>query len=236
MNTHQATYQRWVKWTVMLAVGALSGSMLSRPVCATSTGLNNIPTADTPPHRTIVFQSFANVRDETLDDYFAGFKTGLEFDLHRIEWGLDGRMGEGGEEVVVLQGKYAVQPWDNLPALALGAANIAVTSDDRDEAGQAFKFILGTHDFGWVRGHAGFGFQHQNDAAFFGFDKTITFLDRDLMLRTDFIQIDGGNQWLASGGFIYFLHKHVAVESWVSQPLEHGEPTFTLKLNLIFGF
>src|SRR5687768_11014827 len=46
-------------------------------VFATSTGLNNIPTADTPPDRTIVFQGFTNLGDERRPEYIAGFKMGL---------------------------------------------------------------------------------------------------------------------------------------------------------------
>ncbi|MEE9212291.1 MAG: hypothetical protein V3U29_06525 [Phycisphaeraceae bacterium] len=203
---------------------------------ATSTGLNNIPTADTPGHRQIVFQGFVNLTDEKQADLFIGFKTGLQFSEHRFEFGADGRLGEGEPSAVVFQAKYAIQPWEDLPAFAIGAANIAVTPTDRDKVGQAFKFGVISHDFGWFRAHAGYGLQQNNNAAFFGLDKTIQVFERDMMLRFDLIQIDDEEQWLGSAGFIYFLHKHVAVESWISQPFEHGEPTFTLKLNLIFEF
>lgn len=206
------------------------------PVSATPTGLNNIPTADTPPDRTIVFQGFTNVTDEEQADFFAGFKMGLRPWGQLIEWGLDGRLGENDPRVAVFQAKYAVQIWESLPTFAVGAANIAVTPADRDKVGQAFKFLVGTQDFGWFRAHGGYGFQQQNNAAFFGFDKTVPLFGRDLMLRTDFIQIDDADQWLGSGGFIYFLHKNIAVEQWISVPFEHGEPTFTVKLNLIFEF
>ena len=205
-------------------------------VSATSTGLNNIPTADTPPDRTVVIQTFTNLRDEQQADFVAGFKMGLRPLDQRLEWGLDGRLGENDTGPAVFQVKYALQPWEKLPTFAVGAANIAVTSDDREEVGQAFKFLVVTHDFDLFRAHAGFGFQHENDAVFFGLDKTIEVFGRDLMLRSDFIQIDGADQWLGSGGFIYFLHENFAVESWMSVPFESGEPIFTLKLNFIFEF
>lgn len=203
---------------------------------ASSTGLNNIPTADTPGHREIVFQGFVTLADENPDDHFAGFKTGLRFSEHRFEWGLDTRLGDSDPRVPVFQVKYAVQPWETLPVVAVGATNMAVTPGDRDKVGQPFKFLVITKDFGWFRGHAGYGLQQNNNAAFFGLDKTVPLFDRDLMLRTDVIQIEDEGQWLGSGGFIYFLNEHMAVESWISQPFDHGDASYTLKLNLIFRY
>ncbi len=181
-------------------------------------------------------QAFTNQVEDQQADYVVGMKMGLRLSDHRFEWGIDGRLGEGEPEAVVFQVKYAVQPWEKLPTFALGAANIAVTSEDRNEVGQAFKFGVLTQDFGAFRGHVGYGFQQNNDAAFFGLDTTIPVLGRDLMLRTDLIQIQNRDQWLGSVGFIYSLHEHVAVESWVAQPFESGKTAFTLKLNLIFEF
>ena len=203
---------------------------------ATSTGLNNIPTVDTPPDRTLVIQAFDNLGDDRRPDYVAGFKMGLRPWGQRFEWGLDGRLGSGDEGPAVFQVKYAVQPWEKLPTVALGAANIAVTEDDRRRAGQAFKFPVLTQDFQWLRAHAGFGFQRDNNAAFFGLDKTLKVLERDLMLRSDVIQIQDQQQWMGSAGFIYFVHQNFAVESWVSQPFDHGKSVFTNKLNLIWKF
>lgn len=212
-------------------------------VAATPTGLNNIPTADTPPDRTVVLQAFTNMREGQMDDYVVGFKMGLEpldvglhpFD-HQLEWGIDKRVGEGGSAPAVFQFKYAVQPYEQWPTLAIGAANIGVSSDNRRKVGQPFTYVVATHDFGWCRGHAGYGFQQKNDAAFFGLDKTIQVCERDLMLRTDVIQIDDQDQWLGSMGFIYSLLDNVAVESWVSVPFEHGKTVFTIKLNLVIEF
>ncbi len=214
----------------------------STPTLATSTGLNNIPTADTPGNRELVFQSFVNIHDERHDDWFLGFNGGLRPGSLSFEYGADGRIGEGDSQPAVLQFKVAValselfESDQNLPMGALGVANLAITSSDRDEVGQPAIFPVLTHDFGWFRGHAGYQFQNDNETAFFGFDKTIELFDRDLMLRTDFIQIDDRDQWLGSAGFIYFIHEHLALESWASFPFDHGEPTFTLKLNLSFTF
>jgi hypothetical protein len=223
-------------------LGAGLAITASAPVFATSTGLNNIPTADTPGDRELVFQSFVNIRDERHDDYFLGFKGGLRPWKVRFEYGADGRIGEGTSQPAVLQFKFAValselfEYEQELPMVAVGVVNLGLTSDDRDEVGQPATFPVVTQDFGWFRAHAGYLFQHNNNAAFFGFDKTIELFERDLMLRTDFIQIEDGAQWLGSAGFIYFIHEHFALESWASIPFEHGEPTFTLKMNVIFSF
>ena len=61
-------------------------------------------------------------------------------------------------------------------------------------------------------------------------------LERDLVLRTDAIQIQDESQWLGSFGFLYAIDKHVVLESWVSQPFDHGDPIFTVKLNFVFVF
>ena len=213
-------------------VGLFFVSMPVSSAFATPTGLNNIPTADTPPDRTFVFQSFANFGKDRQVDYVAGFKMGLRPWDQRFELGLDGRFGEAEGQQPVLQFKYALQGSEDLPVIAGGVANLAMRSKDRQDVGHVFSFAVLSHDLGWLRGHAGYGFQHNNDAAFFGFDKTVQFLERDLMLRSDFIQIDDQDQWLGSAGVIYFMHENLALESWMSQPLDQGEPFFTLKLNL----
>jgi hypothetical protein len=189
-----------------------------------------------------VFQAFANLRDDRPDDYWIGVKGGLRPWDQRFEYGLDGRLGEGDPSAAVLQLKYALafkellKSEHNLPLAAVGVANLALTSQDRDRMGQPATYLVVTQDFGWFRGHGGYQFQHQNDAGFFGLDKTFDLFDRDFQFRTDFTQIDDQDQWLGSAGFIYFLHEHIALESWASVPFDHGKTTFTIKLDLIFTF
>lgn len=189
-----------------------------------------------------MFQAFANIRNERHDDYWIGFKGGLRPWDQRFEYGLDGRLGESDPSAAVLQFKYAVsfaellKSEDNLPLAAVGVANLALTSQDRDRMGQPATYLVVTQDFEWFRGHGGYQFQHDNDAAFFGFDKTFDFFDRDFQFRTDFTQIDDQDQWLGSVGFVYFLHEHFALESWASIPFDHGKTVFTIKLDVIFSF
>ena len=215
--------------------GLLVLSLAPGPALASSTGLNNIPTADTPPFSTIVLQSWLTLGDDRDAAYVSGFKMALPLFDRPFELGLDKQWGD--EDVpAVLQFKYALALGEDLPTLGLGMTNVGFSSGDRDDAGQPFKFGVLTHDFGSFRAHAGYGFQQGNDAAFFGFDKTIELFERDLMLRTDFTQIDDQEQWMGSAGFIYFIDEHWAFESWVSQPFDDGDPYFTMKVNFAIPF
>ena len=225
------------KQLVLCAALALTaGSTL--PLLASSTGLNNIPTADTPPHRIGVFQWYSTFNTEGRPDHTGGFKFGLQpfGPPHRFEGGFDSHLAPGNSGPVTFQVKYAVQPWEKLPTLGIGSLNLALTGEDRDRTGQPFSFAVLTHDFKLLRAHAGYGLQHDGDAAFFGLDKTVKLFNRDLMLRSDIIQIDDASQWLGSLGGIYFFHKNWALESWVSQPTDHGGTRFTIKLNFILKF
>jgi hypothetical protein len=225
--------------TVLLALLGLAVS--TGGALATSTGLNNIPTADTPPDRTLVFQQYNTFGGGRKPDSSAGLKMGLrpfpeKYDWNHFEWGADFHLAPGQSGPVVFQGKYALQPWENLPTLGLGATNLAITGDDRDRVGQPYSFAVLTQDFRWLRATFGYGLQVKNDGGFFGLDKTVPLFRRDLMLRTDIIQIENERQWLGSVGFLYLLHKSWALESWVSQPTEHGQTSFTIKLNGILEF
>jgi hypothetical protein len=212
------------------------------PALATPTGLNNIPTADTPGDREVVLQAFANFREKRHDGWWIGLKGGLRPWNQRFEYGIDARLGEGDPKAAVLQFKYAVafsellKSEQTLPVAAVGVANLALTSAQRDQIGQPATYLVATQDLDWFRATVGYQFQHNNDAGFFGFDKTFELFDRDIQFRTDFTQINDQDQWLGSVGFIYFIHDHFALESWVSVPFEHGPSIFTIKLDVIFSF
>lgn len=205
---------------------------------ASPSGLNNIPTADTAGHREGVIQWYSTFDDSSGEDHVAGFKTGFQpfGPDYRFEVGFDSHIAPGDAGPFVVQGKCAFQPWEGLPAFAIGTANLGLTSGDRADAGQAFSYAVMTHDFGHFRAHLGYGVQHNNDTLLIGLDKTVTLFERDFMLRADLRQIDDQDRWLASAGFLYKLHNNIALESWVSQPTEHGPTSLTLKLNFIFQF
>lgn len=217
---------------------------------ASPTGLNNIVTADTPGHRQIVFQAFAVTDADDVNEFFAAFKGGLDLSEFgwapmRFEYGVDGRLGEAGAGPTVAQFKLATDPsaWRNevapldwAPMIAVGLSNLAFTTGDRRDAGQPNPYIVASKDIGVFRAHAGFGFASDNHAAFFGVDRGFDVGSTRLTPRFDITQIDDQDQWLGSAGFIWKLTKHIAVESWVSQPFDDGDTTFTLKFNIGYGF
>lgn len=206
-------------------------------VLATSSGLNNIPTADTPPDKTAVIQTFSTFGSGRGPDHSAGLKMGFDlWEGHAFEWGIDGRFAPDPIGPAVFQLKYALQPWEKLPRLGIGAVNIATTRGDRARVGEPYKFAVLTHDFGLLRAHAGYGFADHNNAGFLGIDKTFPLFHRDLTLRADAIQIRDESDWLTSLGFLYSLHRNVALESWVSQPVDTGKASFVIKLNFVIPF
>ena len=60
--------------------------------------------------------------------------------------------------------------------------------------------------------------------------------DRDLMLRSDAIQIDRQHNWAASIGGLYAFHKYFVFETWMTHPIHDLPPSFTVKFNLVIPF
>lgn len=204
---------------------------------ATSVGLNNIPTTDTPPDQTAVFQAFSTFGSGRAPAHVTGVTTGFElWENHRFEIGLDGKIGPDPIGPAVFQLKYALQPWEKLPTLALGAVNIATTRGDRTNIGEPYKFAVLTHDFDLFRLHAGYGFKDHGNAGFFGIDRKFPLFERDLIVRADAIQIRDESDWLTSVGFLYVAHPRVILESWMSQPVDTGKASFVVKLNFVVPF
>ncbi len=218
-------------------------SLLALPLAALASpsGLNNIPTADTAPDLTPVIQTYTTFGADRKPDHTAGMKIGFgPWDKaafnSRFEAGIDGHFAPGSAGPAVFQAKYSVQPWEDGPAMSLGSANLAVTDGDRARGGQPFSYAVLTHDFKHFRLHGGYGLQYRGNSALLGIDKTFKVFDRDLMLRSDVVQIQDRRQWLASAGFLYAINKWLVWESWASFPTQTGKPMFTLKLNFILDW
>jgi hypothetical protein len=95
--------------------------------------------------------------------------------------------------------------------------------------------VIGTS--GFLRVHFGGTGQDNNEGFFGGIDKTFSFLDRDLTLRSDIIQANDQHDTTTSVGFIYNLGNNFLLESWMSLPSESGkEDVFTVKLNYVIKF
>jgi len=228
-------------WMQLASGIALALALATSTAVASPTGLNNIPTADTPGDHQIVFQAYYTTDADRAHDLWLAFKGGLHFELAsdavlRFEYGLDGRVADEGAGPTVAQFKLAGDIGEGLPSLAFGAANIAFTDSDREDAGQVFPYGVISQGLGVLRLHAGYGFASDNKAAFFGLDRSFDLGRTRLTPRFDITQIDDRDQWLGSAGFIWELTKNIAVEAWVSQPFDAGETTLTLKLDIGFSF
>ncbi len=220
-----------------LRILALFAFFSASSVFATPSGLNSIPTADTTPQGTVVLQAFTNFGSDNDTDLTLGFKTGLDLWGQKFEIGADSHITPGNGGPVVLQFKYQTpQLWEGAH-LGVGIANLALGNDFRNRAGDPFYYAVLSQDIaGLFRAHAGYGFQAHGNSVLLGLDKTLKVYDRELVLRTDAVQIQDQGQWMGSVGFLYALHKNFVFESWASQPFDHGSAIFTAKLNLVFQF
>ena len=210
--------------------------LFPRVLAASSSGLNNIPTADTALHLTMVFQEYSFYKSRNPASHTIGFKFGLDpwsgrNNRSRFEIGLDGYFGAGP---AVLQAKWAFDTGKGRPSFSIGTANVAGTASARRTAGQPFSFAVVTEDLGLVRLHGGYALQGgHNNTALLGADRTIKVLHRDLMFRADAVQTAHQDNWETSFGAIYGIHRHFAVESWISQPLHGGHAGFMVKLDFV---
>ncbi len=111
-------------------------------------GLVIIPTADLVPEGEYALEA-------QLDGAFSGdvdevriFNT--QFGVTpRLELGLDFDLSEGADTCLLLNAKYlVVEGAEHRPAVALGLCNVG-------SGRKATPYLVATHDFGLVRGHAG---------------------------------------------------------------------------------
>lgn len=233
MNKAAGVRARLVMLGAVLAAGVPG-------VRATPTGLNNIPTADTVPHRTVALQAFSSfgganqfaANGPGRHSFWLGMKTGWEFKPFSFEWGLDSPVAPGDAGALQYQAKANVSPWEG-GRLAVGVANVALT--DQDRWSEPFTYAMVAHDFGVVRVHGGYGLQQNGNSMLFGVDRTWKVAGRDLNLNADLVQVRDGDAWLPSVGAKYVLSKHVVLESWVNFP-DRGAVSFIAKANLIFTF
>jgi len=223
--------QNKISWrTALLVAGATLGGQL----WATPSGLNNIPTADTAGQGDYVFQAFTNFGEGRRADTNLGFKTGLDLFGEKFEVGLDGRITPDKGGPAVAQVKYARGIYEG-GTLGLGIANIAFRSQDRDRAGNPFKYAILTQKVdSRLRLHAGYGFQTDNDSVLLGADYGLKVGGRTLLIRSDVVEINDQDQFLGSLGFLLVINKSLVLESWASQPFEDGRTVGTIKFNLVF--
>ncbi|OVE74963.1 hypothetical protein BVX97_05855 [bacterium E08(2017)] len=198
---------------------------------ASPSGLNNIPTADVAPEKTLVFQAWGTFADNADDAWTAGFKYGL---CGGVEIGADQQFSEDTGELA-LQAKLQIPKVKSCPVQPLiGVANV---TGDTDEAGDPDPYAVLTYDASWARLHLGYSFQSGNNALFGGIDVTCQVLERDLVLRGDIREVSDGEESLLGAGLLYVLPYDFVFEGWVSFPSEAGaDESVTVKLNYVVSF
>ncbi len=214
-------------------------------------GLNNIPTTDFVPEGILVFQNWINFGNDMQPEGYFGLKYGVP-GLEGLEIGIDWKAIGETHGHAALQAKYTFDIKEDLWKGVVGIANV---SDNRKHNGEVFPYVATSVDLEMVRLHAGFAAQPHNEAFFAGIDRTVPFLNRNLQLKADVIQINDMNDALFSVGFLYDLaplsdeparsglmrvlqefSKNIVLEGWVSIPSTGGEEVYTLKMNYVIKF
>ena len=222
------------------------GSVLASP-----SGLNNIPTTDVTPVRTLVLQTWFNWADGRQPEQFTGFKVGA---YEGLELGVDWKAYGAVHGHPALQGKYAFDIQEGWWRGVVGVANV---SEDRADQGKIFPYVATSVDVKLVRLHFGFAPEAHNEAFFAGIDRTLPVLNRNLQLKADEIHINDKEDVLFSAGFLYefgrrnsadkppltglagildCVAKNMVLEGWVSMPSTGDPEVYTLKLNYVIKF
>jgi len=212
-------------------------------VQASPSGLNNIPTADTCPEQTAVFQTWEGFGGGEHAENWIGVKYGL---IKNAEIGADWRTTGDPNRDPQFQAKYTVDVGEALPLLAVGIANVTA---DRTRNGDPMPYGVLTYGVrDWFRVHAGYGFEAHNEGAFGGLDRTFKFAGVNVMLCGDVIQCDGRDDALLAPGLkigpaaddipgvLGMILKHTAFETWSTLNTSGEAETYVAKLNLIVGF
>ena len=232
-------------------MGAVCLCVVGSPVWGSPSGLNNIPTTDVVPPRTLVLQTWRNLGYNRHPQQFVAFKAG---GFKGLEFGVDWKAIDDTHGHAELQVKYA---FDIAGDWFKGVVGVANLSDNRQHNGYFFPYVATSVDVKLVRLHFGYAPQPHNEAFFAGIDKTVPFLNRNLQLKADGIQINDKKDVLFSAGFLYdfnplnedseaprsgairFLEaitKNIVLEAWVSMPSTGHQESYTLKFNYVISF
>ena len=207
-------------------------ALLTASALATPSGLNNIPTADIVPHRTVAVQAFDTFSSHS-DDFWMGFKTGWDLtDKVHLEWGLDSHLSPDQAGPRYFQTKVGFSPWED-GKVAIGVAGVGLTNTDR--AGDPFTYAVLTQDLHFARLSVGYGLQTNANTVLLGLDRTFKVFDRNLNVNADLVQTGDQSGWLTALGVKYDLTKHIVLESWVNLP-DEGDVSVMAKINFVFTF
>lgn len=234
-----------------LLMGASCIFFTGHSVRASSSGLNNIPTTDVVPEKTVVVQTWLNMANNAPTQQFVAFKTGA---FRNLELGVDWKAIDEAHGHAELQAKYAFDLAGDWWKGVVGVANL---TDNRQHNGYFFPYVATSVDLKVFRLHFGYAPQPHNEAFFAGIDRTVPFLDRNLQLKADAIHINDKKDVLFSVGFLYEFARrnntgdlpetgfmgllqqiinNLILESWVSLPSTGQEEAYTVKLNYVIKF
>jgi hypothetical protein len=221
--------------TMIVAAYAVVTSAFGTP-----TGLNNIPTADTVPDRTVVVQYFSSfgganqfaTGEPGKTSQWMGFKTGWDLDPVHLEWGMDSPLGTGVSGPLLFQTKARISPWED-GMFAMGIAGIALT--DQDRSGDPFSYAMLWHDFHFARFHAGYGYQTNGCSFLTGIDRTWKLFNRNFNLNADLVQSRDQRGLITAVGAKYDLSKHIVLETWANFP-DRDRASVITKINFVFTF
>lgn len=219
---------------------ALAACFAATAALGTPTGLNNIPTADTVPHRTVAVQYFSSFgganqfapAEPGKTSQWAGFKTGWALDPVHLEWGLDSPLGTGPSGPLLFQSKARISPWED-GMLAVGIAGVALT--DQHRSGDPFTYAMLAHDLHFLRLHAGYGYQTNGCSFLFGMDRSWKVFGRNFNLNADLVQSRDQRGLITAVGAKYDLSKHIVLETWANFP-DRDAVSVIAKINFVFAF
>src|SRR5438876_7687736 len=101
---HNWAYMQSMRSLAIVALILLGMAFALQPLHASSSGLNNIPTADTAPNLTLVVQEYSTYGAQRRPDHIAGFKFGID------PWEREhGAIASKGESTAVLRPGTEVQ-------------------------------------------------------------------------------------------------------------------------------
>jgi hypothetical protein len=233
---------------------------------ATPTGLNNIPTADTPVQGDYVFQTYSTLGGDGKGTLFEGFKTGFDLKPFKLEIGADSQLYPGAFGPATAQAKLAYALGQGLPTIAVGAANITFTTPNRHRAGDVFAYSVVTEDLGFFRIHAGCADQAYQALPFFGIDKTFKIpvkrkttdgkstvgkgdgkevTDAKSAPETEYRDIlmlradaiqQQNHTWLSSAGVLVPVCKYFVLETWGNFPSDGSRCSVTVKGDFVVHF
>ncbi len=243
--------ERRMCYRLWLLIGMMCLCAAGNSAWASPSGLNNIPTTDVVPVKTVVLQTWLNMAQNAKTQQFVAFKAGV---VKGVEVGIDWKAIGQSHGHAELQVKYA---FDIIGDWGKGVVGIANVTDNRQHNGEIFPYAAISVDLEVFRLHFGFAPQPHNEAFFAGIDRTLLFLDRNLQLKADAIHINDKEDVLFSVGFLYEfgaqdvdeeasesgilgilneITKNLILEAWVSLPTTGEEEVYTLKFDYVISF